>query len=614
MAAGDEVRLRYTAELTDLRKKLASIPDITGAEARKAVAELDKSMREVEKAQDRAAKAAAGGAKGTQQLGQASAQSAEALGKLRSALSLVSPEAAALAGDAQHAVDGLTGMAKGASLGGPAIAALGAALLVGASAWAAWTEEEREAEEIAQLVHAAMEGMLPLIDATVQARAELGDITAGLAEDERALASALREVHQQFISGTADARKEASRLRQEQESVTTQTVDWVESMLSAGLAGELLAPIVDALTTNSEEYGAQLDAVNGVIAQGTAATREYADTTEQLVHAKRRAREATSAKKDADKEATQAAREAIEVEKLRSGLSRDLAQAVFGMGEAEIAYREQLDQVAEAEARAAITTQEATALRAQAERDLTAATQAENEARQEARDEEAQAIAEAREKEIEAAEAAHQEVMDQIEAERQARRAEMDYRIDLATSALDATSRLLDASAEKGAQQARRAFAFQKAQALAGVAINTAEAIMKGFALFGPPPSPPGIAAAAAATAVGLTEAAVIGAQEAPTMHIGGTRGGAFDTLATVLPGEGVLDRATNKAVGGPAGVRELLDQDAGVRVSFRVGRREVREMGRTDLRAGGVMSQALRKAGRQRGPEVGMSGRRPVA
>jgi hypothetical protein len=48
----------YRAEISDLRKKLASIPDITGAEARKAVAELNKSIRAVEKAQTRAVKSA----------------------------------------------------------------------------------------------------------------------------------------------------------------------------------------------------------------------------------------------------------------------------------------------------------------------------------------------------------------------------------------------------------------------------------------------------------------------------------------------------------------------------------------------------------------------------
>ena len=48
----------YTAEIRDLRKQLAEIPDVTAAEARKIAAEMNKSIRAVERAQNRAAKAA----------------------------------------------------------------------------------------------------------------------------------------------------------------------------------------------------------------------------------------------------------------------------------------------------------------------------------------------------------------------------------------------------------------------------------------------------------------------------------------------------------------------------------------------------------------------------
>ena len=65
MARSDTVALTYTAEISDLRKKLAEIPDITGAEARKAVANLNKSIRAVETAQKKASKAATTTARAT---------------------------------------------------------------------------------------------------------------------------------------------------------------------------------------------------------------------------------------------------------------------------------------------------------------------------------------------------------------------------------------------------------------------------------------------------------------------------------------------------------------------------------------------------------------------
>lgn len=65
--AGAVVSLTYQAQVDDLRKKLASIPDITAAEARKAVRELDKAI-----------KAAAAAASAAGDAGKASAKAAAA--------------------------------------------------------------------------------------------------------------------------------------------------------------------------------------------------------------------------------------------------------------------------------------------------------------------------------------------------------------------------------------------------------------------------------------------------------------------------------------------------------------------------------------------------------
>lgn len=81
-------------------------------------------------------------------------------------------------------------------------------------------------------------------------------------------------------------------------------------------------------------------------------------------------------------------------------------------------------------------------------------------------------------------------------------------------------------SAEEGsaAQQAAAIAAFRLNQAgsIGTIAINTAEAITKGIALFGPPPAPAGIAAITFASAIGLAQAAAVAAQAPPTFHAGG--------------------------------------------------------------------------------------------
>ena len=61
--AGAVVSLTYQAQVDDLRKKLSSIPDITAAEARKAVRELDKAIKASSRAASSAGDAGAKAAK-----------------------------------------------------------------------------------------------------------------------------------------------------------------------------------------------------------------------------------------------------------------------------------------------------------------------------------------------------------------------------------------------------------------------------------------------------------------------------------------------------------------------------------------------------------------------
>lgn len=60
----------------------------------------------------------------------------------------------------------------------------------------------------------------------------------------------------------------------------------------------------------------------------------------------------------------------------------------------------------------------------------------------------------------------------------------------------------------------RSQFKRDKALRIAQIAIDTASAIVKGIAEFGPPPSPAGIFAISAASAIGLAQAAAVGAQQ----------------------------------------------------------------------------------------------------
>ena len=116
--------------------------------------------------------------------------------------------------------------------------------------------------------------------------------------------------------------------------------------------------------------------------------------------------------------------------------------------------------------------------------------------------------------------------LEQIAAEKAA---QSDYWIATATAGISAAATLAqavsDGAAEGSAAQrdaAMVAFRINQAGAIASIGVNAAEAASKAIALFGPPPSPLGIAGIVAATAIGITQAAAVAAQPPPSFHTGG--------------------------------------------------------------------------------------------
>ena len=108
----------------------------------------------------------------------------------------------------------------------------------------------------------------------------------------------------------------------------------------------------------------------------------------------------------------------------------------------------------------------------------------------------------------------------------------------------------LKAEIARQKKAARIAFRLQQGTALVGIGVNTAMAVIKGFAEFGPPPSPIGIAAAAAAGLAGAASAAQVMAQKPPEFAQGG------QIVIAAHDGEGIANR---RAMADP-GFRSQLD------------------------------------------------------
>jgi hypothetical protein len=146
----------------------------------------------------------------------------------------------------------------------------------------------------------------------------------------------------------------------------------------------------------------------------------------------------------------------------------------------------------------------------------------------------------------------------------QMRTASVDAAVGVASDLAGSVAALGSALASSGAlnkKAALAAFRTSQAAGLAQVGIDTVAAISKGFAMFGPPPSPVGIAAAAAAGAAGVANATAIATAPPPVLHGGGVRSGVRtpdEGLTMVRDGEGVLTPAGVRAVGGPSGLGRL--------------------------------------------------------
>lgn len=116
--------------------------------------------------------------------------------------------------------------------------------------------------------------------------------------------------------------------------------------------------------------------------------------------------------------------------------------------------------------------------------------------------------------------------------------------------------RIADLNADIAANEEKKAeakrllvaqYRAQQAAALVEIGINTAAAIMKGYAMFGPPPSPLGIAAAVSAGVAGAVQASVVALQKPPEFHTGGIiQGGSLqpdERLVVARTGEAVLNQ-----------------------------------------------------------------------
>ena len=125
------------------------------------------------------------------------------------------------------------------------------------------------------------------------------------------------------------------------------------------------------------------------------------------------------------------------------------------------------------------------------------------------------------------------------------------YTIGIFKNTIDAIQTATQAAGIENEGLIRALFEMNRIAALGEIAFNTAKAVTAAQTL-----GPLAGIATAAAIAAGIAQAAVVVAQPAPKLHMGGMT--PDESSVIVKSGEAVLDRSTVNRIGGEDGVRAL--------------------------------------------------------
>lgn len=568
MSETKDVSLRVLATLEEFRAEMETMPAIVATEAKKASAAMQAELSKGQKGAGMTAVAASSRQAQTALSG-VSTSAATTATKLRlvedgagraesvtralgGALGMLSPELQGVAAVGAEAAGGLEAVLKvGPKLAGP-LAAITAAVGVGALAWKHYSDELKEAEAwVKKQADAADEAAArhrALADAEIQVAVMLGRMT----EDEAALA----------------------RGRQRAQELTGQYIDDNTKKI-----GELVA----ASARLAGEGGTHFEANREAIEKNQAAINELTRANQNLEGKTVLLGVALSGvtKKHADA-GTGASTQRAEVDKLATSLATIAEQVAaednpFASIDQEVADIERLRTAYTLTAEQMAITDERLAQLATNRAGIAA--------------EEAEKLADAERdaaKERERAAAELQAAQDRLDASRKADNAarkaeeERNNAASLAgvTGLMGATEALIALRVESGEltrEEAEKAFRYQKAAGLASVAINTAVAVTKALADLGPVA---GALAVAGIIASGAAQAAAISSQDAPSFHTGGVVGDPSEQSARLRKGEGVLTGKGVEAVGGAEGVRRLNGAGAAAQPSKTVI--EMRVDGRT--------------------------------
>jgi hypothetical protein len=285
MGRADTVSLTYTAEIADLKKKLAEIPGMTGKEAKKAVAEVSRAVKLVAKAEAEAKKAAEGSAAGLKSLGDAAGKTNESFASMGAALSTVSPELGGMVSRIGAVANGLKGAANASQLMGGSLATmvgtLGIAGVAAGAAFIAYQTMAREMEQAAgmtRLLREVSDSLEPSLRQLEAAELALEVATGATTKEQAAQITTQRAARDAVL----DYAKAQRAQREEQQATIESAVKWKQAIdsvpfTSLGRAAAWAADSVFGFSDSIEHAEGELRAMDLGLQKQAAAQKSVKD-------------------------------------------------------------------------------------------------------------------------------------------------------------------------------------------------------------------------------------------------------------------------------------------------------------------------------------------------
>ena len=230
MAKADRVSLTFEADLGPLIKRLKEIPDLTGAEVRRATSALRKGTKALQKDARGVTKSAQQVGAGVKSIGDASGDAESSLRAVAGVIGLVSPEAEKALASVAELGGGLEGVTRatelfGGNLGsvlriagpvGIAVAAMGVAHMVAA-------RQVKEAEEAMEAAAEAATRAQTAFGQTSQVvqnlEREFSVLSGAMEEDAQALADQQKEIGARFRFSRGALERQIAELQKQKDAI-----------------------------------------------------------------------------------------------------------------------------------------------------------------------------------------------------------------------------------------------------------------------------------------------------------------------------------------------------------------------------------------------------------